>query len=225
MTAAPLHLVAIGAHPDDIELTMGGLVIRFAHAGHRVTWIVATDGAAGDGGRDPDLAARRRAEAEAAADAGGAALVWLGLPDGQLAWDPHAAQRIGAAVADLAPDMIVTHALNDYHADHRAVARIVGDTLPIGTPVLRAETMLGLHFAPELLVDISDVFDAKLEALAKHESQASLSLVEAVRIWNRFRGLQSSARRFVYAEAYAVDRRLSAEARPLLDRIGDYLTL
>jgi LmbE family N-acetylglucosaminyl deacetylase len=225
MTAAPLHLLAIGAHPDDIELTMGGLAIRFARGGHRVTWIVATDGAAGSGGRDPDLAARRRAEAEAAADAGGAALVWLGFPDGQLAWAADAPAMIGAAVAGLAPDLIVTHALNDYHADHRAVARIVGDTAPISTPVVRAETMLGLHFAPELLVDISDVFDAKLAALAKHKSQASLSLIDAVSIWNRFRGLQSSARRFVHAEAYAVDRRLSTEVRPLLDRIGGYLTL
>ena len=218
-----LYLVAVGAHPDDIELSMAGLSIRFARAGHRVTWVVATDGAAGDGGRDPALAERRAREAEAGAASAGAALVALGLPDGQLAWIADAPAAVGTALAGLAPDLIVTHALNDYHADHRALARLVGDTAPIGVPVLLADNMLGLHFAPDLLVDVTEAFDAKLAALAQHASQASLSLPDTVTTWNRFRGLQSGARRFHYAEAYAVDRRLGAELRPLLDRIGGYV--
>ncbi len=223
MNEATLQVVAVGAHPDDIELSMAGMLIRFARAGHRVTWVVATDGAAGNGGRDKALAERRCREAAAGALAGGAALVTLGLPDGQLGWSEHGPTAIGQQLARLAPDLVVTHPLNDYHADHRAVARLVADTLPIGVPVLRADTMLGLHFTPDLLVNITDVFDAKLEALGRHVSQASLELVEATTIWNRFRGLQSSSRRFVHAEAYAIDRRLSAEARPLLDRIGGYM--
>ena len=220
-----LHIVAVGAHPDDIELSMSGMLIRYARAEHRVTWVVATDGAAGGGRRDPKLAATRAAEAAAAASGAGAALVALGFPDGQLAWSADATAAIGERLAALAPDLLVTHALNDYHADHRAVARMVGDTAPIGVPVLRADNMLGLYFSPDLLVDISDAFDAKLGALSKHESQASLAIPEAVTTWNRFRGLQSSARRFKHAEAYAVDRRLSAALTPLLDRIGGYLML
>jgi LmbE family N-acetylglucosaminyl deacetylase len=219
----PLHVVAVGAHPDDIELSMSGLLIRFARSGHRVTWIVATDGAAGDGGRDQSLARRRSAEAEDGAAVGGASLVTLDLPDGQLAWCSDAPALIGARLAALAPDLIVTHAVNDYHPDHRAVARIVGDTAPIGVPVLRADNMLGLHFMPDLLVDVSDVFDMKLEALGKHASQASLSMIEAVKIWNRFRGLQSGKLRFLHAEAYAVDQRLSASACSLLDAMGGCL--
>ena len=62
-----------------------------------------------------------------------------------------------------------------------------------------------------------------MRALAKHKSQIALALPEALAIWNRFRGLQSSGRRFVHAEAYAVDRRLAAEVRPLLDHIGGYI--
>lgn len=222
---SPLHIVAVGAHPDDIELSMGGLMIRYARAGHRVSWIVATDGAAGDGGRDPVLAARRSNEAVSAAELAGATIIALGFPDGQLAWCADAPAIIGRQLATLAPDLVVTHALNDYHADHRAVARMVGDTAPIGVPVLRCDTMLGLHFTPQFLVDISDVFDAKLAALACHESQTTLALPEAVTIWNRFRGLQSSARRFRHAEAYAAERQLSAELLPLLDRIGGYMLL
>lgn len=225
MTETPLHIVAMGAHPDDIELSMSGLLIRFALAGHRVTWIVATDGAAGTGGRDKALAEVRLQEAAAGAIEGQAELIALEFADGQLGWQPQARAAIGEKLAELAPNLIVTHALNDYHADHRAVARIVGDTAPIGVPVLRADNMLGLHFTPELLVDISDIFETKLAALARHQSQSSLAMVDAVKIWNRFRGLQSSARRFVHAEAYTVDRRLSADVRPMLDRIGGYLYL
>lgn len=225
MIESPLHIVAVGAHPDDIELSMAGLLIRFAQAGHRITWIVATDGAAGMGGRDTDLAARRGREARAGAAAAGAELRLLGLPDGQLGWSALGPPAIGQELATLAPDLVVTHALNDYHADHRAVARYVTDTLPIGIPVLRADTMLGLHFVPEVLIDIGDVFKAKLDALSKHVSQSSLSMVEAVTVWNRFRGLQSGTRRFVYAEAYAIDRRLGSEVRSLLDRLGGYLHL
>lgn len=223
MTEAALHIVAVGAHPDDIELSMAGLLIRFARAGHRVTWIVASDGAAGGGGRDPALAEQRGREAASGASAGGASLIALGLPDGQLGWAAQGPTAIGEQLAALSPDLIVTHPLNDYHADHRAVARFVTDTLPVSVPVLRADTMLGLHFAPDLLVDITEVFDAKLAALGQHVSQGSLALVEATTIWNRFRGLQSSSRGFRHAEAYAVDRRLSAEVRPLLDRIGGYI--
>jgi LmbE family N-acetylglucosaminyl deacetylase len=220
-----LRIVAVGAHPDDIELSMAGLLICAARAGHRVTWLVATDGAAGSGGRDADLAAKRADEAAAGAASAEATLELLGFPDGQLAWFSNAPAVIGERLATLAPDLIVTHPLNDYHADHRAVARIVSDTSPIGVPVLRADSMLGVHFVPELIFDISEVFDAKLAALANHASQGGLSLADAVRIWNRFRGLQSGAARFVYAEAYALDHRLSAPVSPLLDRIGRHLLL
>ena len=223
MTEAALQIVAVGAHPDDIELSMAGLLIRLARQGHAVTWIVVSDGAAGNGGRDADLAACRLGEARAGARAAGADLVTLGLPDGQLAWTAGAEAAIGSHMAALAPDLVVTHALNDYHADHRAVARFVGDTLPIGVPLLRADNMLGLHFIPDLLVDITAVFDTKLAALTCHASQASLSMTDAVAVWNRFRGLQSSTRKFVHAEAYAMDCRLGGEVRPVLDRIGNYL--
>ena len=222
---SPLSLVAVGAHPDDIELSMSGLLLRFARAGHDVTWIVATDGAAGNGGRDKSLATVRATEAQAAATSAGAQLVQCGFPDGQLAWDPTAPGIIGQHLDQIRPDLIVTHALNDYHADHRAVARIVGDTAPVGIPILRADNMLGLYFSPDILVDISEVFEAKLVALALHESQMMASFREGITTWNRFRGLQSSKAKFVHAEAYSIDRQLNNDLRPLLDRIGGYVML
>lgn len=220
----PLRIVAVGAHPDDVELSMGGLLLRFARAGHHVAVVVATDGAAGGKGA-PGLAAIRAREARAGADRMGATLQSLGFPDGRLAWRPDAMAAIGAAVAGHTPNLVITHAENDYHPDHRAVARVVGDIAPAGVPVLRADNMLGLHFAPDLLVDIGDVFDAKLEALAQHASQAELGIGDAISVWNRFRGLQAIGRKFRHAEAYATDRRLAADARRVLDRIGGYASI
>ena len=221
----PLKIAAIGAHPDDIELSMAGLMLRFANAGHDTSWIIATDGAAGNGGRDATLASVRAAEAEAAACCAGARLIQCGFPDGQIAWDHTAPAIIAQHLALLKPDLIVTHALNDYHPDHRTVARIVGDTAPLNTPILRADNMLGLHFLPDFLVDIGDVFDAKLAALAMHESQKMSTFREAITTWNRFRGLQSGKQKFSHAEAYTIDRQPSNELRPLLDRIGGYVML
>ena len=222
----PLHIVAIGAHPDDIELSMAGLLITAGRAGHRVTWVVMTDGAAGGGGRDPELAARRATEAAAGAACAGSELVAMGFADGQLSWNTEAPAALAERLAGLAPDLIVTHPLNDYHPDHRAVARMVGECAPLGVPILRAETLLGLHFVPEILFDITAVFDDKLAALAKHESQATLAMPEAVGVWNRFRGLQSAARRFRRAEGYAVAHRLGCDFDALLKRLGgNYLLL
>ena len=212
----PLSIVAVGAHPDDIELSMSGLLLRFARAGHDVTWFVATDGAAGNGGCDKRLAAMRATEAQAAAASAGARLIQCGFPDGQLAWDPEAPAIIGQHLDQLRPNLIVTHALNDYHTGHRAAARIVSDTAPVGVPILRSDNMIGLYFSPDILLDISKVFEAKLSALALHES---------VTTWNRFRVLQSNKAKFAHAEAYSVDRRLHNELRPLLDGIGRYVML
>ena len=221
----PLKIVAVGAHPDDIEISMAGLLLRFAKVGHDTTWMVATDGAAGGGNRNTALAAVRAAEATAAAAYAGARLVQCGFPDGHLARDNSVPANIGQHLESLEPDLIVTHALNDYHPDHRAVARIVGHTAPVTTPILRADNMLGLYFSPNILVDISDVFDSKMAALAFHESQMMDSFCEGVTTWNRFRGLQSGGRKFVHAEAYAIDHQLTTELRPMLDRIGGYLLL
>ena len=90
----------------------------------------------------------------------------------------------------------------------------VTDTLPIGVPVLRTDTVLGLHFLPDLLVEITDVFEVKLEALGQHVSQAVPGPpVEQSSV----RPCRSLCRR------PPVERRLSAEVRLLLDRIGDHM--
>ena len=225
MTGQSLSIIALGAHPDDIEISMAGLCLRFARAGHRVSWIIATDGAASRGPSDPTLAAERREEASAAAASCGVELIQLGMSDGKLAWHDGATQMIGALLAERRADLLVTHAPTDYHPDHRALSRMVLDTAPFGTAILLADNMLGVGSGPSILVDISDVFEDKLAALSHHSSQLPEGPAEVLRITNRYRGLQSGSSRFTYAEAYQTVRRLTADPHALLDRVGGYVKL
>lgn len=225
MSEAVLSIIALGAHPDDIELSMAGTLLLFARAGHRVTWAAATDGAASHGPPDPTIAARRRDEAAAAASACRAELIQMGFPDGTLAWQPGAAQTIGTLLAERRADLVITHAPGDYHPDHRALSRLVLDTAPFGTAILLADNMLGLAFEPRILVDISDVFEDKLAALSHHSSQQPQVLADMLRVTNRYRGLQSGIGRFTFAEAFATVPRLAADPFELLERIGKYVVL
>lgn len=77
-----MRVLAIGAHPDDLEILCGGTLARFAQRGDPVTMLVMSDGSAGHAQIPaPELAAIREREARAAAAVIGAELVWLGLPD------------------------------------------------------------------------------------------------------------------------------------------------
>ena len=213
MTA--LHVIALGAHPDDIEISMAGLLLHFARLGHRVSWVIATDGAAAGGGRSADLAARRAVEARDAAALCSAELTQLNFADGELAWAAEAPITIGRHLAEAGPDLIVTHALNDYHPDHRALARIVGDAAPPAVPVLRADNMLGLRFDPDLIVDIDATFAGKCDAIGKHASQVSTGAADRLATWSCFRAMQAAAD-FTYGEAYRVDPGIRVDGRRLI---------
>lgn len=217
-----LHVMALGAHPDDIELSMAGLTLRFGAIGAQVTWVVATDGAAGHGGRDAALADLRAREAAEAAALAEAELVMLGHPDGLLAEQADAVGSIGAFLRGRPVDLLITHGPEDYHPDHRALSRLVTDVAPLGTSLLYAENLLGVGSTPNLLVDIGAVFDAKAAALACHRSQRPDATVEAIGVWNRFRGLQSGPLRYRHAEAYQAVPRLGSNALAALDQLKGY---
>ena len=116
------HITAIGAHPDDLEIFMYGMLSVCQARGDTLTLIVATDGAAGGDNPGAELAARRADEAKSGL-AALAAPIMLALPDGQLASHDGAAAHIREAVLDHQPDMVITHAPEDYHPDHRAQHR------------------------------------------------------------------------------------------------------
>lgn len=205
-----LNITALGAHPDDLEIFMYGCLAAMKARGDQLTLIVATDGAKGvtlDGDKPgAELAAKRAIEThQGLAKLGTPQL--LGLPDGGLSTAPDAQEKISAAIAASSPDLIITHGLEDYHPDHRALARYVEDAASFRCPILVADTLMGVGFTPEFYVDITPYMDEKTEAIMAHESQSPHRFADSASIMNRYRAAQCNAPHGHYAEAYRLSSR------------------
>ena len=184
-----LRILAIGAHPDDCDIAAGGVAALWAQKGHQVRFVSVTDGGAGHhaiGGIE--LVQRRTAEAQAAAKVAGIEYWVLDDHDGELEVTLASRKRIVGLIRTFAPDLILTHRLNDYHPDHRNTAQLVQDaaymvTVPNHLPTvphLPRDPVI-MYFAdsfsrpypfqPDVVVDIDDVFEVKMDMLHCHTSQ------------------------------------------------------
>jgi len=189
--AAPrIAALAIGAHPDDVEIGCGGVLLQHRRLGHEVTILTLTGG---EHGGDHLLRAR---ESRDAADLIGAALIHRSLPDTSL---PEAGPTIAAiheAIDAARPTVIYTHSLNDNHQDHRACHRatiVAGRRIP-EIHCYQAPSA-GVSFAPSRFVDISAVIDGKIDAIRAFTSQwltrdyLDEDLIRSTaRYWGRFGG-------------------------------------
>ncbi len=184
----PDRVLAIGAHPDDVELLAGATVARWARAGAAVTIVVASDGRAGTWDTaldDAELAAQRAREAHQAAQILHADLWLLGVPDGRLAHTHDLSWRVAAAIRRARPDVVLAHDPwhpSRSHPDHRAIGLATLDALalarePVWSPwlhsahrptaVLFFETPAPNHAEPADATSLA----LKVEALACHRSQ------------------------------------------------------
>jgi LmbE family N-acetylglucosaminyl deacetylase len=179
--------MAIGAHPDDIEILAGGTLARYSLKGHAVSMCVLTDGRlGGDSGDREALARQRKEEAQTSSDIIGAAFYWIGEEDGFLFDTPDVRQRLIAVIRDFAPDLLIVHDPGDYHPDHRAAGTIslnarqlvTEPLLETGSPalgsapqVLYMDRLALIGPEPEEWVDITDTIETKREMLACHRSQ------------------------------------------------------
>jgi LmbE family N-acetylglucosaminyl deacetylase len=205
--ATKLSIVGIGAHPDDVEIYFAGLMGLAQGAGHGIHWMIATDGGGAGKGQQATLSQRRREEACAAATLFNTLPIFLGRTDGALGDEHGVTAQIEAELRRLKPDLIITHAPNDYHPDHRALSTYVTRAASFKTPVLHADTMLGVNCQPDFYLDISNHMERKIQAIRLHASQPIDRFVERVEVWNRFRGLQSGQSDCRYAEAFSFEPR------------------
>jgi bacillithiol biosynthesis deacetylase BshB1 len=177
-----VDVLAIAAHPDDIELICGGTLIR-AHLLGRSTGIL--DLAAGEMASrgTPDL--RAKEAAKAAKVMGVAVRENLGLPDGGIQNTPETRAKVAVVIRRLQPKIVITHSLHGRHPDHPIVAQLVRDACFVAglkkvEPKIAAHRPLKVLHAlsfrednqkPTFVVDISEAFEKKLEAIGCYESQ------------------------------------------------------
>lgn len=181
-----MKVLAIGAHGDDLELFCGGTLARYAAQGDEVVMCVVTDGRGRPAGDPEQIAAVRKAEAQASADVIGAELAWMGVPDGGLWFDEASRHLFVEVIRRTTPDVIITHPPDDYHPDHKTTSRLVMDAAQVSrtanypsslpphrlpVPVAFMDSERGIDFLPEEYVDISPVWEKKLKMLMAHRSQ------------------------------------------------------
>ncbi|MGD9518804.1 MAG: PIG-L deacetylase family protein [Armatimonadota bacterium] len=221
-----LCVLAVGAHPDDIEILCGGTLARYAGVGHKVFIGIATDGAAGHAVLKPEeLRGIRREEATAAASVLGAEVRFLDEEDEWLFHDRHTREKFVELIRWADPDIIITHNPDDYHPDHRACSDLVFaasflSSLPNILPNVPAQkqiaalfymdSLAGAGFNPEYYVDITATFETKIEMLRRHESQLkwlkdhdNIDILQFVGTVAMRRGLECSTE---YAEGFRAAR-------------------
>jgi N-acetylglucosamine malate deacetylase 1 len=177
-----VDILAIGAHPDDIELICGGTLIRSQALG-RTTAIL--DLAAGELASRGTPELRAKEAARAAKVMGVSVRENAGLPDGGIQNTPENRTRLALVIRRLQPRVVITHSLQGRHPDHPIVAQLVRDACfvsglkkiePTLAPHRPRKVLHALSFRednqkPTFVVDITDAFEKKLEAIGCYESQ------------------------------------------------------
>lgn len=207
-----MKVLAIGAHPDDIELGCGGALLAHKARRDEITLLVMTTGEQG-----PQASRSRISEQEDAAKVLGADLLWAGFEDGGVPDGRAAVEAIQSVVKAIGADVVYTHHPNDSHQDHRATAAATQAACRRLSRVLMYEAPTTLGFAPNLFVDVAPFVEGKLTALRAHVSQVlknGLVDLEAIEAQARYRGFQARIR---HAEAFEADRFVWELGAPAVD--------
>src|SRR5437016_1661741 len=185
----PLRVICFGAHPDDCEIQAGGVAAMWSARGHKVKFVSVTNGDIGHwreaGG---PLAARRKAEVEAAARILGITTEVLDIHDGELLPTVENRRILTRLIREWKADIVMGPRPNDYHPDHRYTGVLVQDaaymvTVPFfcpDVPPLKNNPVFLYYpdsfqkpnpFQPEVAVSIDSVIEKKLDALGVIVSQ------------------------------------------------------
>ena len=184
----PVDLLVVGAHPDDAEYGMGGTLLVHARAGRRIGVVDLTRGELGSKG-DPQRRAREAAHAAQLYDASWR--VCLDLGDNQVEADPDAARLLARVIRAARPRVVCTHHHVDRHPDHRAAHELVRRA--VFAAALRALDLGAEHHVvaatlcfptdgvlerPDVVVDVTDVWEARLETMRRFTSQFDAPTLE-----------------------------------------------
>lgn len=184
------HVLAVGAHPDDVEIGVGGILAAHRAAGDSVTVLTLSRGAKGG---EPD---HRQHESLASAELLGARLFLEDLVDTEIANTGPTVALIERVVNEVNPTIVYTHSIHDRHQDHRAVheATLVA-TRTVRTVACFQSPSSTVDFRPTRFVSIDGFTDTKLALIECFRSQAEIRgyldpefVLATARYWGRYGG-------------------------------------
>lgn len=217
-----MNILAIGAHPDDLEILCAGTLILFSKGKNKVFMCHACDGSKGSiVHTSEEISKIRRKEAMRSAAIIKAESIFGGFVDGEITLDLQSRIKMVDLIRYADPDLIITHYSSDYHTDHTNVSKLVFDSIYLANiklfktghkninklPVLYyMDTLAGINFNPIEFVDISGTIEVKIKMMLEMESQVSFlekihneNIKEYVRTTARYRGYQAGVS---YAEGF-----------------------
>jgi len=196
-----MNILAIGAHPDDIEYGCAATLIKYAERDHRIHLMVLTKGEEGG-----ESEVRHEEQLAAAEIIGAKEVFWGGYRDTQMPLNKELIDKIEEVLVDVEPDLILVNYGDDTHQDHRVLTEATMSATRYVRNVLFFEVPTTQNFNPQVFVDISDTLERKFQVLKAHESQVmktnieNMSIVELASANATFRGIQG---RVKFAEAFA----------------------
>lgn len=179
---AEIDILAVCAHPDDAELTVGGTLLKMKHLGYKTGVIDVTRG---------EMGTRGTVEGRAAEAAEAARILKLdlrenlGLADGHVFADDASRVALVKVFRRLKPKMVITHQFDDPHPDHDHISQLVREAARLSSmknydpetgddkiPVPRvAYNIFSRRIEPTFIVDISGFIEEKMAAIKAHRSQ------------------------------------------------------
>ena len=196
MESSRKRVLAIGAHPDDVEFMCSGTLRLLKNEGMELHIATLTGGDLGTEDRSRDeIREIRLREASTSADEMGASYYYLGFDDFEIFYTSEAHRKITALLRDVDPEIVITHPPQDYMADHEITSRLVRSACfsapvpafdlegftsagPTGgiaflyySQPMEGVDIFGMDVPPGMFVDISSVMEDKERFLACHASQ------------------------------------------------------
>ena len=194
LTKNPTTVLAVAAHPDDIEFTFAGTLLLLKQAGCEIVMWNLANGCLGSTSADREAtSATRQMEAESSAKLAGARYLPPLFNDLEIFFDHPSLAKVAAGVREVDPDIILTHSPQDYMEDHQNTCRLViSAAFSRGMPGYQTNPAqptsdkpariyhaaphglhdgMGTRFQPDFCVDVASVMNLKSQLLACHSSQ------------------------------------------------------
>lgn len=177
-----VDVLAIFAHPDDLELSVGGTMLKMKHLGYKTGALDVTRGEMGTRGT---VDVRAREAQDAAKILGLDIRENLGLPDAHVFVTDESRTKLVRTLRRLKPKVILTHQIGDSHPDHDTIAQLARECTRLAAmrnfdpetgeqriaPPMVAHNIFSRLVAPSFIVDVSEFLDKKMDAIRAYKSQ------------------------------------------------------